>query len=129
MSKRCKASNRDGSRCQAPGVTESGYCFWHDPARAGEVREARSKGGKTRSQGRVTVEGEDLPLESAADVKRALARIVNECRGGRLDYRVSNACFVGLSALLKALDQVDTEAELASLRAEIEAIKGLRVTG
>ncbi len=129
MSKRCKARNRDGSPCQAPGVTSSGFCFWHDPDRQADAQAARSRGGKTSSAGRATVEGEDLPLETAEDVKAALARIVNDCRGGRLDYRVSNACFVGLSAFLKALDQVDVEAGLASLREDIEAMKGTRATG
>ena len=70
-----------------------------------------------------------MKLETASDAKAALALVINETRDGRLDFKVANSIFNGLSILLRAFDQVDTEAELTALRAEIEAMKGLRVTG
>lgn len=49
--RQCQAPRRDGQPCQAWAVSESGFCFIHDPARAGERAEARRKGGLHRRKG------------------------------------------------------------------------------
>jgi Family of unknown function (DUF5763) len=46
---RCKASRKDGSPCAAPALEQDGYCFAHSPRREQERAQARSKGGRNKS--------------------------------------------------------------------------------
>ena len=43
----CSAKRSDGQHCGATPA-DSGFCFWHDPDRRGEMLEASSKGGSRR---------------------------------------------------------------------------------
>lgn len=45
--KPCRARNVRGEPCSAP-ANASGYCFWHDPARAADRTAARARGGRAR---------------------------------------------------------------------------------
>jgi hypothetical protein len=42
---RCKAMKKNGQPCNAWAQGEGGFCFMHDPARAGERSAARKLGG------------------------------------------------------------------------------------
>lgn len=126
---RCKHIKTDSERCKAETQTDSDWCWFHDPEKKTHRHEAQARGGKTDLRGLpAPTDAEPLPLETASDIKRALGIVVNETRRRTLDYRIANSCILGLSALLKALDQVDIEAELAALRGEIETLKGVRAT-
>jgi hypothetical protein len=41
----CKASKQSGSRCEATRLSDSDFCYFHDPSRAAERREAQALGG------------------------------------------------------------------------------------
>ena len=51
MSTSCKATNMRGEPCAASVGIGSGYCFWHDPAKAAERASARKRGGYNRRRG------------------------------------------------------------------------------
>jgi len=46
--KRCQAITKGGKPCEAPALAGSTFCWHHDPARAADRAQARSKGGKAR---------------------------------------------------------------------------------
>ena len=51
--RRCRATRRDGSPCQAPphAIGPDGFCWAHSPTRSAERQAARAKGGRNRSAG------------------------------------------------------------------------------
>ncbi len=76
----CKATRRDGRACQAY-AGESGFCLAHDPARAGEIAEARRKGGKARhgrKLGDVRTPPAAVTLGSMSDVLALLERTAGD---------------------------------------------------
>lgn len=78
--KRCQAITQDGTPCQAYAVAGSDYCFHHDPDRAVERRDARSRGGRARHGRHVGPVGqaEPIPLETMADVATLLRRTIDD---------------------------------------------------
>jgi hypothetical protein len=77
---RCQATTQDGTPCQAYALAGSDYCFHHDPARAAERRQARSKGGRARHGRHISPVGQAEPivLDTMADVTTLLERAINE---------------------------------------------------
>ncbi|MHB8648238.1 MAG: DUF5763 domain-containing protein [Thermomicrobiales bacterium] len=47
--KKCAGVKKDGSPCTAPAMTESAFCYAHDPSRRTARDEARRKGGRNRA--------------------------------------------------------------------------------
>jgi hypothetical protein len=77
---RCQAITQEGTPCQAYALAGSDYCFHHDPARAAERRQARSKGGRARHGRHIGPVGQAEPvvLDTMADVATLLERAINE---------------------------------------------------
>jgi len=70
--KKSQAITHSGAPCQAYALAGSDYCSHHDPARATERREARSKGGHARHGRHIGPVGqaEPVPLDTMTDVER-----------------------------------------------------------
>lgn len=69
---RCKALSVDGTPC-AMYPTASGYCFNHDPARAGQRAAARKRGGqKRRTPHAGNVEQIAASIASVTDIQTLL---------------------------------------------------------
>jgi len=67
----CKGKKPDGTPCKGQALPGSEFCFFHDPARRGEVVEAARRGGSRRS---IEIpEGELLTPEKA---RRLLAGVI-----------------------------------------------------
>ena len=115
--KRCQALTRDGTPCQAYALEGSDYCFHHDPDRAAERRQARSKGGHARHGRHVGPVGQAEPadLGSMADVAALLRRTINQTL--QLENSLQRARTLGyLSNLfIKALEMSNLEARIAVL--------------
>jgi hypothetical protein len=126
----CEAPKVDGEPCQAAARPGSRFCIFHDPECQQQRDEARSKGGKERMR-RVAVlpeDAADLPLETVADVTRALAVTFNQVRRGQLDAKVGNCLGVLAGVLLRAFEGSDLAEELAALRCRLEEVEA-RGTG
>ena len=63
-----------------------------------------------------------LPLRDARDVRRALARVANECRRGDLAPRQASVFVYAVSTLLAAIAASDFEARLDALETKTEVI-------
>lgn len=90
----CGATKANGAPCGS-FATASGYCFLHDPARAGDVADARRKGGAARHGRRVGPVGdaERVTLAGPGDVLRLIESEVNQVL--RLETSISRARAVG----------------------------------
>lgn len=103
---KCRALKRDGSPCNAYAVTGSDYCYHHDPERAAERRQSRSKGGRARHGRSVGPVGADpaFALDTMTGVTGLLQHAINQTL--QLENSIARARALGyLSGLLiKALD-------------------------
>jgi hypothetical protein len=116
----CNHRKRDGTRCRASAIADSGKCLFHDPARAAERAAGRKQGGISRSKPAATLSPNtaDLPLQSVADVVAALGQTINQVRTGKLAVNVGNCLGVLAGVLLKAIEGGDLEQRLAALEAK-----------
>lgn len=116
--KRCQAQRRDGSPCGG-WANASGYCFAHDPARAGAIAQARRAGGKARHGRRIgaTGNGKPVALATLADVLSLLAGAVNDCLA--LENSLSRARTLGYLAGIwsTCFDTSEIERRLQALEA------------
>ena len=113
----CQATKADGSSCQAAALAGSGFCFFHDPAKAAERQAAQSSGG---SQNRVRTLAPDTPDVSVDDcgtAVRLLSDTINQVRKGQIDPRVANAVGYLSNILIKALEQTEMEKRIEGLEA------------
>jgi len=121
--KPCTATNRDGSPCNGYAVTDSDYCFHHDPARAAQRLLARSKGGRARHGRHIGPVGQTGPvrlaepvaLNTMTDVAALLQDAINTTL--QLENSIHRARTVGYLAglLMKALDFSTLEERLTQV--------------
>ncbi len=98
---RCAGTKRDGQRCTATVEPPNEYCWWHDPANAGQRKRAASKGGKGK------------PNREIRDLKDQLAALADDVLGGRTgrgDAAVVNQ-ILGTRARLIELERKVRETE------------------
>jgi len=118
----CKATRRDGAPCGGY-ANGSGYCFAHDPNRAGAIAEARQRGGRARHGRRVGPVGEHDPVTigGPADLLGLLERAVNDAL--ELENSISRARTLGYIAGVYATIWTGTELErrVAALEAQQDA--------
>ena len=115
----CQAKTADGSGCQAAALPSSDFCFFHDPDRADDRRQANAAGGRNGKM--KTLDGApDVKVESCQDVVRLISDTINQVRRGELDPRVANAIGYLANVLIKAADQGDHEQRIKDLEAVIK---------
>lgn len=78
MAEQCQHVKND-KQCQAYAITDSDFCFTHDPANAKKRAEARKKGGYNRRVIKNT-ENEHYPVKSIKDINAILESAINEAR-------------------------------------------------
>jgi len=121
----CIATTQDGAPCRAYALADSDYCYQHDPDRAVERREARSRGGLARQGRRFPRQPDPDPvrLDSLADIVILLQRTIDDTV--HLENSIQRARTIGYlaSLLMKAW-------EIACLEQRIFAIECvLRIRG
>jgi len=112
----CAGTTAAGTPCRVPALAESRFCFFHDPGRAAERREAQAIGG--RNHGRImttlTDDQPDVQIRDSRDVIVLVSDTINAVLKGRIDPRIAN------NVLLKAVDQGVLEERLAELEAVVK---------
>lgn len=103
----CQQSKPDGTPCQAKPVNGSAYCFFHDPDKAEDRKQAQSHGGRQNKAQALPGEVEDIPVQNPQDVVTLLSVTINQVRKGELDPKVSNAVGYLANILLKAMEHGD----------------------
>jgi hypothetical protein len=125
---RCAGKTRAGKPCRARAVKGTTHCVRHaeDPKLRSRALEGSRRGGKSRAQAlsRTTaapLEVDDLDLETAADLKRYLARALVQLARLPFDVRVANAMAQMVNVARAGIEAADLEARLASLELEVGA--------
>jgi hypothetical protein len=122
----CKASKRAGSRCEAAALDGSDYCFFHDPSRAAERREAQALGGQRNRMKTLDAAIPDVKFESTAEVVALLSDTINQVRKGDIDPRIGNTVGYLANLLIKALEQNELETRIDKLETLLENQKQLQ---
>jgi hypothetical protein len=115
----CQAKTADGTICQAAALAGSDFCFFHDPDRATERREANAAGGRQGKMKTLDADAPDVRVESSQDVVRLLSDTINQVRTGQLDPRVANAIGYLANILIRAAEQGNIEKRIEDLEAAV----------
>lgn len=127
--KLCQATNADGEPCGMVVGPDEPLCVHHDPARAQEVSARRFRGGVSRqAQAREDRERSYLPIsgESAAEVHALLVETLDRCRRGQISVSRARAVAYLGERLLKGIELLHLEREIARLEGELTALRGGR---
>ena len=105
----CVAKTARGMPCNAHPTQGSDYCFFHDPQKAIEHKQATSEGGKN-SQSLPLRDVETLRLRTNEDVLAAIETVVNEVRRNEISPKAANSVAYLLNVRLSALPVVQEPA-------------------
>jgi len=113
---KCEFIKSDGSQCHANAMSNSDYCYLHNPEIAEETKRLNQiKGGKNRA----VMLKEALPpmkIQTPDDTVSLLADTIGRVRGGEMDIKVANCLGFLCGHLLKAF-------EVARLNDKVELIE------
>ena len=121
-SPKCKFRKSAGRQCQANPMSDSQYCFFHDPSMAVKRTEARRSGGKKNKAAVLSAELPDPILKTVSDVASLLAVSINQVRKGELDPKIANCVGYLSSVLLKALEARTRRTHLSARAGSPESI-------
>jgi hypothetical protein len=116
----CRAVKPDGSRCQVAALPGSDFCFFHDPTKADERRDAQALGGRQNRMKTLDATAPDIRVEDCQDVVRLISETINQVRKGQIDPRVANAVGYLANVLIRAVEQGEMERRLAELEAIVK---------
>jgi len=128
----CRAVKPDGSRCQAAPLPGSDFCFFHDPSKAVERREAQALGGRQNRMKTLDAAAPDVKLEDCGDVVALLSETINQVRKGMIDPRIANSVGYLANVVIKAFAQEELETRIERLEALLEGrsqVSDLAMTG
>lgn len=112
---KCQLIKPDGSFCGSNAMTESQFCYFHDPSVPEEKKKsARIRGGKNNAT-KVESTLRPLKIKRPVDVVKLLTGTIDEVRSGEIDVKVANCLGFLSTQLLKALEIAEFEERLAIL--------------
>jgi hypothetical protein len=116
----CKASKLDGSKCRVAALTDSEFCFFHDPSRTTDRKAAQSLGGHGNRMKTLDPEGPDVKIQNSADIIALLSETINQVLKGVIDPRVANAVGYLANIAIRAQEQNELEVRIRNLEANLE---------
>ena len=117
----CKATKQDGSDCQTAALPGSAFCFFHDPSRAEERRDAQALGGRQNRMKTLNATAADVKIENCGDVVALISETINQVRKGVIDPRVANAVGYLANVLVKAFERDELETRIERLEALLKS--------
>jgi hypothetical protein len=111
----CERVKDDGSKCRAPARQGSRYCFFHDPTKEIERKEAQQRGGRANHATVLATDAPDLPLKRLEDIAALYARIINLQLRGEVSPKEASSLGYNCSQLAKLLEASSIEKRLANL--------------
>lgn len=100
---KCSFIKPDGSQCNANPISDSEFCFFHDPNSNEKKKEAQISGGKANK----VILKEALPIliiNESKDIISLLIDTINRVRSGEIDIRLANCLGVLSGQLIKAFE-------------------------
>jgi len=115
---KCSFIKFNGDKCNAWAMTNSDFCFTHNPNTKERKRAAIIKGGKMSKKNHSFLP--PITLNQPKDVVNLLATTINEVRSGSVELRVAN-CIGYLSGhLIKAIEIADLGERVSKLEQAID---------
>ena len=111
----CEAEKSDGTRCQAAALPDSSFCFFHEPSKAAERREAQALGGKQNCIKTLDAAVPDVSLKDCTDLNALLAQTINQVRKGQIDPRIANSVGYLANISMKVFEQSQLETRIQKL--------------
>ena len=111
----CERVKDDGSKCRAPVRQGSRYCFFHDPAKENERKEAQQRGGRANHATVLSADAPDVPLDSLKDIAGLFARVINQQLRGEVSTKEASSLGYNLCQLAKLREASSMEERLAAL--------------
>ena len=116
----CKATTKSGKPCRSMAMSDSDYCFRHNPDISDEEKlQASAMGGskltKQRLERQVTTAQEDVNIRSLNGIVDLLDSNIRDVRRGDIDPKVSNAIVQNLNVLLKVYELGIQDARIRKL--------------
>lgn len=105
----CKALTAEGSQCEAAAIHGSDFCFFHDPTKAAERKEAHAAGGRQNRMKTLDPETSDIKIKDSRDVIALLSETINQVRKGQLDPRIANSVGFLAGITIRVLEQNQLE--------------------
>ena len=117
---KCIYSKDNGVQCNANAMTDSDYCYLHNPAISDETKRLNQiKGGENRSL-TVTNPLQEIDVASGHDIFTLLNKTIKEVRAGEIDAKVANTIGYLAGVMIKAYEASVLEKRLLDLE---EALK------
>jgi hypothetical protein len=105
--------------CEAWAQENSDYCFFHDPAKAGQRAIATAKGGR-RSHRRLPGLPDAQPPQTPQNIADTMAQVIAGVLRGDIDPRIANCAAFCSGTLIKAIEISELDRRLAALERIIE---------
>jgi hypothetical protein len=126
--KHCEALKLDGSQCQAQALPQSSKCFFHDPSKAAERREAQASGGRTNRKKTIDAETPDAKIQDCRDALALISDTINQVRTGQIDPRVANSIGYLANIAIKVFQQSDFETRIEKLEQLIKSSNAVQIS-
>jgi len=113
---KCKHIKNNGEQCNANAMSDSNFCYLHNPdISEEEKRQAQTRGGQARG---LTISQvlPDLPISEPNDAIMLIADTIKRVRAGEIDIKTANCLGFLTDKLLRAF-------EVAKLNDKVEFIE------
>jgi len=119
-SRLCAAKRQDGVVCQTAALLESDFCYFHDPTKADERKQAQALGGRQHRIRTLNASTPDVTIKECGDVIALISETINQVRKGTIDPRIANSVGYLANVLIKAFEQDKLESRIEKLEALLE---------
>jgi hypothetical protein len=120
VSASCTQPMPNGRRCRAPVLRDGAYCFWHEPAKAEEVKEARHLGGLRRTRERTLAGVYDISgLDSIVAIRRIVEIALFDVVGLENSIARARVLISGALAAAKLLETGELAERIDALEAAV----------
>lgn len=113
---KCQATKLDGDSCNAYSLSDSIYCFEHEPSLEELRREAKAKGGRKRAY----VAGMKVSINSIEDVLDGISEVIGNLKVMDCTVSQSRALVDAYLAALKVFELKELEARMIALEEMLE---------
>jgi hypothetical protein len=103
----CRAAKSDGSPCSVRVREGSDFCFFHNPAKAKELRAAQALGGRGNRASSLPIDAPEFAAETVSDLVPLLVATINQVRRGELAPNAGTTICNLANSLIKALEVRD----------------------
>jgi hypothetical protein len=112
---RCIYIKEDKEQCKANSMSDSNYCYLHNPdISEEEKRDAQIRGGRNRSLA-LTEPLNKITVNSSEDIFTLLDTTIQEVRDGELDPKIANTIGYLAGVMIKAYEVAKLERKVLDL--------------